>query len=834
MKKQFNKLNKRLRLSLSIMVLSLCTVFLFLSNSAQAQTYYQRVDYILGEHSANDSAANSLTSFTLSTTQNVLYSYFYETTSGQNHASDAEIKAIAVYNVPNGTEAHAKVTLVRTGTGTDSYFPITSIAELRALSAFTMDDTLRYYKVTHSDATIDSSLNGWMRYQRRNTYGKTFKLMNDLTFTDADIIYQAGDSNFVGASNFLPIGGFVREGYNNNNYYSYTVTETDNTTSTVKVSYDKKFSGTFDGQGYTISGLKILKNMDVTNIVTIFSGLFGDCFAATLKKINLTNSVIYGRHYVGGICGAAEEGTLIDNCSVKSTTIYGGSFLGGITGYNRASIVQNCSTNSVNISDNNTYTTTYVGGIVGGNQYYIDQVAIIKDCIVKSSTIKGLNHVGGIVGSNWNISTVGYSTISDCAVIDGTIIGRYQSIGGICGLNTYSKIENSYVKSTTITNDCSYTSVTAYGYTGGICGQQNNSSETNNCYVISSTIQGLKGTYYGGISGLNLTSSKINNCFVTASTIKGTTSDNNINRLGGILGLNNDNANTQVNNCYVTSTSVSGTNYVGGVCGINGTSAVLTKCYSTATVMQGTTQKYNCVGYTSSATATNCYYLNSTLSSDASEVTGYGTGLTSATLQGYASTLGSAFEAAPTSTYYTYNDGYPILIAVQKNSSSNYLYETMIATPKSTMINGDVITMDNTTGVPTSPIILNDGQQLINTTSSDVEAFVKKTLYVGKWNLIGSEISSNTFNTLNNNIGISTSNIHDMVATAYDYTTNLWSTNYAYGKDVMNIGEGYFVYPLTTALDGTTDLSADNTTTLNQYGTLNNANTTITKTIGAT
>jgi hypothetical protein len=108
-----------------------------------------------------------------------------------------------------------------------------------------------------------------------------------------------------------------------------------------------------------------------------------------------------------------------------------------------------------------------------------------------------------------------------------------------------------------------------------------------------------------------------------------------------------------------------------------------------------------------------------------------------------------------------------------------------------------------------------------------------KTLYVGKWNLIGSEISSNTFNTLNNNIGISTSNIHDMVATAYDYTTNLWSTNYAYGKDVMNIGEGYFVYPLTTALDGTTDLSADNTTTLNQYGTLNNANTTITKTIGA-
>jgi hypothetical protein len=39
MEKTINKLNQRLRLSLSIMVLTLCTVFLFFSNSAIAQTF---------------------------------------------------------------------------------------------------------------------------------------------------------------------------------------------------------------------------------------------------------------------------------------------------------------------------------------------------------------------------------------------------------------------------------------------------------------------------------------------------------------------------------------------------------------------------------------------------------------------------------------------------------------------------------------------------------------------------------------------------------------------------------------------------------------------------
>jgi hypothetical protein len=431
---------------------------------------------------------------------------------------------------------------------------------------------------------------------------------------------------------------------------------------------------------------------------------------ATIKNVSLNNSIMQGYNYVGTLVGANLLFSKIQDCEVTATTVVGTTCVGGMVGLNRTYPANNSNdplnyTEIINSSVSNSTINglDYIGGLTGMNNQY----SKITNCSIFNTYINGKSYIGGLTGSNNN-----YSTITNCSVIDGTMIGTHHTIGGICGHNNYySKTENSYVKSTTITNDCSYNGVMICGYAGGICGQQNTSSEINNCYVISSTIQGLKGYFYGGISGLNLASSKINNCFVTASTITGTTSANNIFRVGGIVGMNRDDANTQVNNCYVTSTSVNGTGIeVGGICGRNETSAVLTNCYSTATVMQGTTQKYNCVGYISSATATNCYYLNSTLSSDASEVTGYGTGLTEATMKGsgFITTLGNTiYEAAPTSTYYTYNDGYPILTAVQKNGS-NYLYETMIATPKSTMINGDVITMDNTTGVPTSPIILNE------------------------------------------------------------------------------------------------------------------------------
>src|SRR5574344_1438740 len=52
MKEQLNKFNQRLRVSLSIMVLSICTIFLLLSNSANAQILVTNVPGVNTDGSA--------------------------------------------------------------------------------------------------------------------------------------------------------------------------------------------------------------------------------------------------------------------------------------------------------------------------------------------------------------------------------------------------------------------------------------------------------------------------------------------------------------------------------------------------------------------------------------------------------------------------------------------------------------------------------------------------------------------------------------------------------------------------------------------------------------
>jgi hypothetical protein len=844
MKKQLNKLNKRLRITLSIMVLSLCTVFLFLSNSANAQTY-QRVDYVkynvnasgnpVGSNAVNITSTTLTTADAYSGTDDVLYSYFYANGAAQTNDN---IKAIMVYKVPNGTSTTTNVLLTKTGTGSNAYYPISSVTDLRALSTFVMYDQ-SYGPLTSTKngnswtVTTDTSAtaypNGyWLdRLQHSNTYQKTFKLTQDITFTSSDDIYAAGTHNFTGASNFLPIGGTasIDSAY----YYQYEHP----TATTIKpiMRHGGDFSGTFDGQNHTITGLTILKNTSYN--YARFGGLFGTSNNATISNINLTHANMSESHDLGVVVGACSYSN-ISNCHVSSSVVkVVGAFVGGISGSITGSYVSNCSVSNSIITGG-----VCIGGIIGSDVEY-DRVSTVTNCSVSNSVITGTGEeVAGIVGQNIS------AHIYNCSV-ESTNIEGYFDVAGITGhvFGDYGDVDilNSYVKNSTM-RTTGYSTADNCAYCAGICAHEKvGAGNIKNCYVISSRMiaEGDKGNGVGGIVGnssSDIASEKIENCYVTGCELKGNAA------VGGIVAISSNIR--PINNCYVTATSIyAKTSTVGGICGLNKTAntAPITNCYSAATLSLNGTPQYNCVGtgdlmcetnITSTTPAiTNSYYL---VPDGTAETNGaIGNARHSSTMQAlsFIATLGNtSYEAAPTSTNYTYNYNYPILTAVQKNGS-NYLYETMIATPKSTMVNGDVITINSTTDVPTSPIVLNDGQQLINATNNDVEAFVNKSLVVNKWNLIGSEMNSNIFHVLNDNTGITTHAIHDMAALAYDYTTNNWSTNYMYAKDAMNVGEGYFVYPLTTALDGTTDLSTDVTTTLHQYGILNNAATTqITKT----
>ena len=66
------------------------------------------------------------------------------------------------------------------------------------------------------------------------------------------------------------------------------------------------YQGTFDGAGYTISGLYS------NDSVAAYVGLFG-LNIGTIKNVSVTDSYFCGNGYVGGVCGYC-KGT-IENCS---------------------------------------------------------------------------------------------------------------------------------------------------------------------------------------------------------------------------------------------------------------------------------------------------------------------------------------------------------------------------------------------------------------------------------------------------------------------------------------------------------------------------------------
>lgn len=92
--------------------------------------------------------------------------------------------------------------------------------------------------------------------------------------------------------------------------------------------YDKRYTGSFDGAGHTVSGLYI-----ATTSGTKCTAMFG--YAGTgsmISNLTLADSIINGTaNYTGGIAGDAYD---MQNCHVlKSVTVTGTQYVGGVAGY---------------------------------------------------------------------------------------------------------------------------------------------------------------------------------------------------------------------------------------------------------------------------------------------------------------------------------------------------------------------------------------------------------------------------------------------------------------------------------------------------------------------
>ena len=155
-----------------------------------------------------------------------------------------------------------------------------------------------------------------------------------------------------------------------------------------------RYSGTFDGQGYTVT----------TDIKTTIqgTGLFGSINGATIKNLVLDGSIESSKNWIGGIGGISRgDATKIQNVVVKSTIKYtgsGDSTCGGLFGdMENAFTVENCAfLGSINVGSG-----THVGGLVswtGSGTFYNCLVAPVS--VTSGDTNEFSYKWGGDASSN--------------------------------------------------------------------------------------------------------------------------------------------------------------------------------------------------------------------------------------------------------------------------------------------------------------------------------------------------------------------------------------------------------------------------------------------------
>jgi hypothetical protein len=171
-------------------------------------------------------------------------------------------------------------------------------------------------------------------------------------------------------------------------------------------------SGTYDGQGHTISGLYIYRPSED------YIGLFGDF--KNISNLGIVDCNITGNRYVGSLAGEAFNAT---NC-YSAGSVTGVNEVGGLIGWVTGNLSQCWSNATVTgISDGR-----YIGGIAGCND------GSINYCFSKGN-VSGNDRVGGIAGITYNNINYCYSE----ADVSGT-----NFVGGLIGNYFEGEINNSY------------------------------------------------------------------------------------------------------------------------------------------------------------------------------------------------------------------------------------------------------------------------------------------------------------------------------------------------------------------------------------------------------
>ena len=174
---------------------------------------------------------------------------------------------------------------------------------------------------------------------------------------------------------------------NEGNLATYDGTSPNTWMTWIPIGNARVYSGTFDGQGHTISGLYVNSNDN-------YIGLFGVVMSGSnIKNIGVINSYFKGNDFVGGIAGAVNESSFVQNC-YSINTISGNDYIGGICGMfgsNNTNIKKCYAVCNIHPSEN----ATHVGGVIGSGEY-----VNISDCYYDSDIFSGKAYTDVLSSAN--------------------------------------------------------------------------------------------------------------------------------------------------------------------------------------------------------------------------------------------------------------------------------------------------------------------------------------------------------------------------------------------------------------------------------------------------
>lgn len=224
------------------------------------------------------------------------------------------------------------------------------------------------------------------------------------------------------------------------------------------------FSGTFDGNDFTVS------NVIINQPENDFAGFFGSVLNAEIKNIKIQGAIVYGKSTVGGLVANLSTNSSIENSSITDGFVqceigqYGG----------------------------------IAGGLVGG---------LLTNSTVKSSSYSGEVHggdqIGGLVGTAWD------TTLIEESFSEGLVHGD-NIVGGLVGYTTMNFPPNP--DSRNIVRNCySRSNVVATGVmAGGLYGTPETNGGIENSYSTG-TVEAAE--EFGGSIGKILYDTYVTNTY---------------------------------------------------------------------------------------------------------------------------------------------------------------------------------------------------------------------------------------------------------------------------------------------------------------------------------